>query len=107
MSFEEQEEIKKKISRACVHIHMSLIKASSTFFNEHKRYYYVTPSCYIDLLKNFSKIFETKKNEYLENLTRLKNGLEKLSDANDLVALMKEELIVLGPQIEQKAKVIF
>lgn len=46
---------------------MSLIKASGTFFTEHKRYYYVTPSCYIDLLKTFTKIFETKKNEYLVN----------------------------------------
>lgn len=34
---------------------------------------------------------------------RLKTGLEKLSQANELVALMKEELIVLGPQIEAKA----
>lgn len=31
-------------------------------------------------------------------------GLQKLSDANELVAVMKEELITLGPQIEVKAK---
>lgn len=34
----------------------------------------------------------------------MKNGLEKLSDANKLVSLMKEELIALGPKIEIKAK---
>ncbi len=37
-------------------------------------------------------------------MSRLKNGLQKLSDANDLVAVMKEELIELGPKIEIKAK---
>lgn len=46
-------------------MHTSLIKASSKFFTEHKRHYYVTPSCFIDLLKTFSKIFEAKKAEYI------------------------------------------
>lgn len=82
---------------------MSLIKSSHKFFVDHKRYYYVTPSCYIDLLKTFSNIFENKKAEYLDNLMRLKNGLEKLSDANEQVSLMREELVTIGPQIEQKS----
>jgi hypothetical protein len=32
-------------------------------------------------------------------------GLEKLSEANELVSQMQQELILLGPQIEAKAKV--
>ncbi len=39
-----------------------------------------------------------------KNLTRFKNGLEKLSQANDLIAILKEELVTLGPKIEMKAK---
>jgi dynein heavy chain len=104
LTINEEDDLKLKISQACVYIHTSLIKASSRYLSEHKRYYYVTPSCYIDLLRTFSKIYESKTSEYLRNLARLKSGLEKLSDANRLVALMKEELIVLGPQIELKAK---
>ena len=83
---------------------MTLIKASSQFLNDHKKHYYVTPSSYIDLLRTFSKMYETNKNEYIENLDRLKNGLQKLSDANELVAIMKEELVILGPQIDLKHK---
>lgn len=52
-------------------MHSSLIKASSKFYAQHKRHYYVTPSCFIDLLKAFSKIFESKKSEYI--VTKIKN----------------------------------
>lgn len=100
---EEQEIEKNKISQVCVYMHMSLIKASSKFYFEHKRYYYVTPSCYIDLIKTFTNIFESKKSEYIDRLSRLRTGLKKLSEANELVGLMKKELITLGPQIEKKA----
>jgi len=49
-------------------------------------------------------MFESKKTEYIESLARLRTGLKKLSDANQLVAVMKKELIALGPQIEIKTK---
>jgi hypothetical protein len=39
------------------------------------------------------------------DLNRLKTGLQKLSEANELVSLMKEELILLGPKIEAKENV--
>lgn len=57
----------------------------------------------MDLLRNFERILDERKTEYLEKLARLRKGLQKLSEANDLVALMKQELITLGPQIEEKA----
>ena len=42
---------------------------------------------------------------FKHNLGRLKTGLTKLSEANDLVNIIKEELILLGPQIEEKEQV--
>ncbi len=104
LTTQQQELEKLKISQVCVYMHMSLIKASSKFYYEHKRYYYVTPSCYIDLLRTFTKMFETKKSEYIDSLQRLRTGLKKLSDANQLVAVMKKELVALGPLIEVKAR---
>jgi dynein heavy chain len=37
-------------------------------------------------------------------LRRLETGLRQLSDANELVGVMKDELVTLGPQIEIKEK---
>jgi len=39
------------------------------------------------------------------NYNRLASGLSKLSDANASVGVMREELAVLGPQIDAKEKV--
>jgi dynein heavy chain len=104
LSSQEDQEIKEKISKACVYIHTSLTEATRRYLAEHKRHVYVTPSCYIDLLRTFGKIFETKTNEYAASVTRLRSGLESLSEANRLVAEMKADLIVLGPQLEAKAR---
>ena len=54
-----------KVSQACVYIHKSVITSSLRFTEEHRRYYCVTPSFYIDLLKTFIKIFEEKKAEHM------------------------------------------
>uniref|UniRef100_A0A4W3JSS5 Dynein heavy chain coiled coil stalk domain-containing protein n=1 Tax=Callorhinchus milii TaxID=7868 RepID=A0A4W3JSS5_CALMI len=37
-------------------------------------------------------------------LDRFKNGLKKLSEASSLIGVMQEELVALGPQIEEKSK---
>jgi dynein heavy chain len=39
------------------------------------------------------------------NYNRLSSGLAKLSDANAGVSVMRDELAVLGPQIDAKEKV--
>lgn len=104
LSASEEQDLKEKISRACVYIHMSLIESTRRYLAEHKRHVYVTPSCYIDLLRTFGKIYENKTSEYTASLQRLKSGLEKLSEANRLVAQMHADLVVLGPQIEAKAR---
>lgn len=37
--------------------------------------------------------------------TRLQVGLSRLSEANNMVGTMQQELVTLGPRIEEKAKV--
>jgi hypothetical protein len=63
--------LKLKVSKACVYVHKSIDAESKVFYNEHKRHYYVTPILYVEFLKIFKKLFETKKAEYI--VSRLQN----------------------------------
>ena len=64
----ELKELKTKISKACVYIHNSLEKASVKLYEEHRRHYYITPSFYMDLLKTFEKMLETRNHEYVVSI---------------------------------------
>jgi hypothetical protein len=62
-------QIKAKVSEACVYIHKSIVRESKVFYTEHKRQYYVTPILYVEFLKIFKKLFESKKMEYIVRLS--------------------------------------
>lgn len=89
----------------CVEVHNSVRQATKDFWEEMKRRYYVTPSSYMELIRIYSKMLKEKKTEFMNNRHRLLVGLSRLSEANSLVGTMQDELVTLGPKIEEKAKV--
>ena len=56
------------------------------------------------MLQLFTKMLEKNKNDFNSDLRRLHNGLHKLAEAKSLVNIMQEELVGLGPKIEQKSR---
>lgn len=73
-------------------IHKSVEKSSSKFYDSLRRYNYVTPTSYLELLSTFRKVLSFKKKEVLKSISRLKSGLDKLEEANKSVAEMRIEL---------------
>lgn len=49
-------------------------------------------------------MLEKNKNDFNNDLRRLHTGLHKLAEAKSLVNIMQEELVGLGPKIEQKSR---
>ncbi|CAF0983043.1 unnamed protein product [Adineta steineri] len=102
----DDKELHHRLALCCVSIHEIVVEAAKRFYAAHKRHYYLTPSSYMDLMKAFDKMMTQTKQEFLTNYNRLSTGLLKLSDANASVSVMRDELALLGPQIDEKEKEI-
>lgn len=71
---------------------------------EKRRYYYTTPSSYLELLKLFKRMLSRKTEDTMKLRDRIHNGLKKLYETNALVDRMKVELIAFEPQLQKKSE---
>ena len=94
------------VNNICVSIHKSVETEALRFWEEMRRRYYTTPSSYLEFIKVYSSMLHNNNAKFENNRSRLINGLAKLSEANSLVGIMQDELVSIGPKIEEKAKVI-
>ncbi|XP_063958044.1 dynein axonemal heavy chain 6-like isoform X2 [Lytechinus pictus] len=100
----DPETLKENIAQVCVGVHGDVTKESVRYYNEMRRHYYTTPSSYLDLIRLYSNMLGEQKGYFMNNKNRLGVGLSKLGEANSLVDAMQDELVALGPKIEEKAK---
>lgn len=66
--------------------------------------YYTTPTSYLELINLYIAMLAEKRAELGSGRDRLKNGLSKLEETNDLVAKMQLELESLGPELKIRAQ---
>jgi len=91
------------IVKSCVNIHQSVEKASVKFYDELRRYNYVTPTSYLELLSTFIRILAEKREEVSTMRSRLQIGLDKLNTTASEVTVMEKELVDLQPVLEKTA----
>ncbi|XP_031192756.1 dynein heavy chain 14, axonemal isoform X3 [Mastomys coucha] len=104
MNVENKEDKIRQFAPICVEIHTSMKDLSTKYFEETGRHYYITPSCYFKFLETFTHSLRIRQEEMQTKRNRFYNGLSKILEATVLVTDMQEELLIIGPQIEQKAK---
>ena len=71
-------ELLNGVVTCCVGIHQSVERTSRKFYNELRRYNYVTPTSYLELLGTFIRLLGEKRTEIAEGRRRLEIGLQKL-----------------------------
>jgi dynein heavy chain len=81
-------------------IHKSVEKISVRFKNELRRFNYVTPTSYLELLSLYKSILDKKRVDLKQSIDRLKSGLDKLIAANKAVEEMKILLKEMQPKLE-------
>ena len=70
---------------------------------EMRRFYYVTPTSYLILIKTFSGMLENKRNNIDNKIKKFDRGLTQLAAASSAVGELQEKLTALIPVLEVKA----
>jgi dynein heavy chain, axonemal len=85
-------------------VHQEIISTSGIFLERLRRHVYTTPKSYLDLIQLYLEMLEEKKIEKNINLKRLGTGVQKITEANAVVASLQEELTKMQPFIQTKMK---
>ncbi|KAG5682932.1 hypothetical protein PVAND_012250 [Polypedilum vanderplanki] len=94
----------ENMASICVMIHESVEKASEKYYYETKRHYYATPSSYLELLKQYHVLLKKKVHSITTLRNKIANGLNKILETNEIVAIMENELKIIVPIMEKKSQ---
>ncbi|KAI4494191.1 hypothetical protein M0802_009060 [Mischocyttarus mexicanus] len=100
----DNEKMLSALCSICVLMHETVEDATIRYYLEMRRRYYTTPSSYLELLKLYEKTLHKKKQEILTLKKKIMNGLNKLHETNEMVSVMKEQLIILAPQLKNSTE---
>ena len=88
----------------CQYFHTSTQELSKEFLRMLKRYNYVTPTSYLELINTFKDLLAKKRKEALDGKRRYEAGLERLDSTHRQVEKMQEILVALQPKLLVAAK---
>jgi len=88
----------------CVDMQKSVFKLSDRFLSEVQRFYYVTPTSYLELINSFKDVLCKKRTEVETHKRRYEDGLDKLVSTEEQVSTMSKELEELRPVLKQTSE---
>lgn len=92
------------VVQCCMCIHQSVDMISQRYYDELRRYNYVTPTSYLELLSTFTKLLSEKRMEISTTKSRLEIGLDRLLSTAQEVEIMQGELENLQPVLVKTAQ---
>lgn len=102
----EVEDLPEKdgIVALCVDMQMRTTDLTVKYKEDEKRFYYVTPTSYLVLIQAFILLLKEKRESIGSIINKYSKGIDQLADAKVQVDILKEQLIVLMPQLTQAKK---
>jgi dynein heavy chain len=96
-------EIQASVVQMCGFVHRSIEDMSVTFFNELRRRVYTTPKSYLDLISLYISMLKGLQDVVEQNSDRMKVGVQKLTETNEIVDSLRGDLEKLAPVLKEKS----
>lgn len=97
------EEVRVSVVTMCGFVHRSIESISARFFAELRRRVYTTPKSYLDLISLYISMLKGLQDVVEKKSERMKVGVRKLIETNDVVDGLRSELVKLEPILKSKA----
>lgn len=97
----------ENLSKICNTMHEIVSQSTKQFYDQMRRYYYVTPKSYLEFLKLYIKMHELQINKIKNDSDRISNGLQKLYETYAMVGEMKLKLKAMAPALIEKNETIY
>ncbi|CAM9362495.1 unnamed protein product [Pylaiella littoralis] len=96
-----EEAVKAGVVDVCVDMQQRARDMAERYRNEMGRFYYVTPTSYLELINTFKNLLHRQRKSVLDRKERYDNGLLKLADTEEQVAQMQIDLEELQPKLKE------
>ena len=96
------EDIRKSVVAIAGFVHRSIEDTSEKFYNALRRRVYTTPKSYLDLINLYMSMLKGLQDVVEVKCDRMKVGVRKLKETNDIVDSLRGDLIKLEPILKQK-----
>ena len=100
-------DLKNRLAECFADIHECVHEGTEEYFSRFRRRTYVTPKSYLSFLSSFKSLYMKQLTKIQGDASRMKEGLEKIREAKDQVAVMKGALVEQENQLhiaQQKAE---
>lgn len=87
----------------CVDMQERAMQMADRYRLELRRYYYITPTSYLILIKTFTELLKKRRTNVLGEIAKFERGLKQLANAEVQVDGLKKQLEDLIPKVIQAA----
>eukprot|EP00966_Prymnesium_polylepis_P021841 501924-Prymnesium_polylepis.1 len=98
------DKVKEGLTVMCSKIHQSVETASRRYLEEQRRYNYVTPTSYLEVLSTFKALLALKRDEVGTARKRLVIGLDKLASTEVDVGILRKKIEEMQPVLIKTSK---
>ncbi|KAK2576900.1 hypothetical protein KPH14_005525 [Odynerus spinipes] len=99
-----QERIRDGISSTFALIHSTVSRFSTRMATEMKRYNYVTPTNFLELVVGYKEMLTAKREDLADQANKLRGGVFKIDDTQVKVNEMAAELEITQEQVQQSTR---